>query len=750
MPAIRLYLSRFGEALTMARWLWYVCTMAVGAWGALAASALTFGEDGIERLELGIAGQWRLGEWTPFVCEISPKVANRHPVKSRVTCRDVDDQPAVYEMMLVPHPRLERVVLGHFLLGRAHGRIEIQLLDAAGAVVAERSLAVRAEGALWRIWPATTRLVAFVGLAPEARMLLPSSAALRSGTEATNLIEVADVALFPWHPRGLQNIDTLVLSAANPDVLQQLTAAHIDALRQWIQQGGKLIIWTAPNADQNPLGQRLITELLPGEWLGAAELRSSRQLEVQVNAKEPLINSSRPRIDVARVAPADAVVALQQGDIPLVVRRAEGFGLLTFVALPLDNETLRQWPGSANLLEQLIAGIRWTEERGGTETFSSRVTHYGYRDLAGQLRAALDQFPRLTVVSFSMIAILIGMFILIVGPLDYFLLKRWLKRPEWTWFTFLLWVVVFSCVALWIARQTKPSVVQLRSLEIIDWDARNGNLRGTFWAGLFSPNVAVRDVGISVAASFADRVSETDVMVMGLPGTGLGGTESGAGIGRPSAAYRVVEMADDGDGDRTAMERVTLPVASSRSFVGTWRGTANTSVRSRLRFHRRTGRLVGNFVNPLVEPLHNVRIFYENRGYSIEASIDPGESVDLIEARERTAKAVLTWRASRSDDPTQSEPWNVADGDVRRIAQLLMLYQAAGGQGYANLTHAYWNRIDASDTLHAGCAVLIGELPQGAAQLTLDGRPIDASQRLETTVVRFILPVVVESGATPR
>lgn len=727
------------------RWSFMIGSLVAlcGALGPVLLKAQPSAEP-ILKLELGIGGQSRLGQWTPFVCEVSEALANGL-AKARVTCQDVDDQPAGYELPLYRHPQQERLYLGHFILGRTYGRLKLQLLNQQDQVLAEQTLNVRPDGATWRIVPATTKLIAFVGLAPTARSLLPSSAALRSGTEATSLLEVPDIRSFPWQARGLQTLDTLVLSANNHLDLEQLTPAHVQAIEEWVRAGGKLILWTGSQADQTAGGRDLIARLVPGQWQGGTLLQTSGKLEIQVNAKVTLINSTRPNVPAIRLVPQGAVVALQQDDLPLVVRRAHGFGSLTFVALPLDSDEFVSWPGTSNLLDQLIAGTRWTEERSMAETFSSRVTHYGYRDVAGQLKGALDQFSRVTVISFSSIALLIGLFILLVGPVDYFIVKKWFKRPEWTWATFLMWVALFSVAAVFLSRAAKPDSLQVRSLEIIDWDARDGSLRGSLWAGMYSPHASLSDIRLQVETGLVESVTHAEVRLMGQPGTGLGGTESGMGIGWQNLPYRQTESSGPGAAEQLELQQLPIPVAASRSFNGEWRGSTALPVRSRLRFNRRTGRLTGNFVNPLDVPLRDVRILYENWGYVFEGSLGPGESIDLVEARERTAKAILTLRGLRSDDPTQSEPWNVADTDIRRIAHLMMFYQAAGGQAYATLTHAYWNRIDFSDILHTGCAVLTAELPDGVARLVLDGRAVDASQQEQTVMLRIVLPVEMEA-----
>ena len=64
------------------------------------------------------------------------------------------------------------------------------------------------------------------------------------------------------------------------------------------------------------------------------------------------------------------------------------------------------------------------------------MMHYGYNDLAGQLRSALDRFDGVRLVPFWLVAGLIVVYLLLIGPGDYFFLRKLVGRMEWTWLTF--------------------------------------------------------------------------------------------------------------------------------------------------------------------------------------------------------------------------------------------------------------------------------------------------------------------------
>ena len=61
---------------------------------------------------------------------------------------------------------------------------------------------------------------------------------------------------------------------------------------------------------------------------------------------------------------------------------------------------------------------------------------YGVSDLSTILRTALEQFPGVKLIPFGWVAFFIFLYILLIGPGDYFFLKKVLKRMELTWITF--------------------------------------------------------------------------------------------------------------------------------------------------------------------------------------------------------------------------------------------------------------------------------------------------------------------------
>jgi hypothetical protein len=198
-------------------------------------------------------------------------------------------------------------------------------------------------------------------------------------------------------------------------------------------------------------------------------------------------------------------------------------------------------------------------------------------DLGTDLERELDKFD-VPNISFGWVALFILLYILIVGPLDYFILKKVFKRLEWTWITFPTVVLVVSAAAYFIAYAVKGSDLKVNKVDLVDLDLRSDPrgtyVHGTTWFTLLSPRIQNYTVGIEPVPSewckraAADDFKDPSVVVswMGRPeATGLNS------YGRPRAqtlSSRPYTYAENARGLRL----VPIPVWSTKSFTASWEG----------------------------------------------------------------------------------------------------------------------------------------------------------------------------------
>ena len=434
------------------------------------------------------------------------------------------------------------------------------------------------------------------------------------------------------------------------------------------------------------------------------------------------------------------------GTQPLVLNYPAGFGQISLITVDLDRAPLHDWPGRAKLMARVLAVHQPGETgKGQGDRQAAPQAQLGYHDMAGQLRMALDQFSGVRLVAFSWVAVLIAGYILLVGPGDYFLVRYGLKRMQATWLTLGIISIGFIALAWWMDARLKSSAVLVNQAEIIDIDAETGITRGSSWMHLYSPRTAAyaiepRVTALSSAAETSDSPLSSNITTIawqGLPGEGLGGLDGRDAPVLFDSPYKIgVQTTSDVAPSR--LVDVPVQTASTKGFVAQWwRGG---KVDPQLTFTGTSdGLLTGRFEYPLNLELEDAAIYYDRFLYRIPGVVKPGRTIELTPtSTPRDMRFHLTQKRV-VDSKEMVTPWNPRSTDSARILEVMMLHEAAGGDNYTALTQRYNPRIDLSDHLATGRAILIGRARQSPT--SWGDQQLDGAVQQSSTMVRIVIPV---------
>ncbi len=379
------------------------------------------------------------------------------------------------------------------------------------------------------------------------------------------------------------------------------------------------------------------------------------------------------------------------------------------------------------------------------------MMHYGYSDLSGQLRSALDAFPGVRLAPFWLVAGLIIAYLVLIGPADYLLLRRFGGRMRWTWLTFSL-VALLACAGAYVlAIRLKGNEVKIHQADLVDVDAASGRVRGTTWLNMFSPRIDAYDLSVrpQLPGGTANADSRSWVAWFGLPGAALGG------MNPRTAAPAVWTEPYDFSAALDRMTRVPLQMWSTKSFTARWTGSTRTLPQAELSEEDQS--LVGAVTNTLHFPLEHCFLAYGGFVYQL-GTLGPGESAAISTMTRRSElKTLLTgWKVvfvKRGEDFKQeATPYDLSSTDVPYILRTMMFYEAAGGRSYTSLWNDYQQFVDLTTLLKTDRAILVAEGPSepqqnspGATFLS-GGRPIGGLHRHHTTMYRFVFPVKKEKS----
>lgn len=305
----------------------------------------------------------------------------------------------------------------------------------------------------------------------EERNASPTSLVRLKGTELPERLEM------------LQALDALFVQALDTTTW---TEQQRLVLRSWLDNGGQLIV----GGDERVT--RGLADLLPATVAGTGSPSNLQGLQ----AAGWSLRDSERQVPLLQLAPAaDAqVVATGEGGHPLIVRRAFGTG--SVIQTAFDLQALRDVGNPVALWARLLA---FNQEQ---ISLSEGLRNQGFSILRESLK-----LPQLSFLSGLGLFGFLAVYILIVGPVNYLILRRF-NRREWAYLTIPLWVLLFSIGAYaWgtIGRGSSTVVNQL-ALVLVPQQAEQG--KALTYVSLFSPTRSTYNLEFPVNAFVSDGATQ--------------------------------------------------------------------------------------------------------------------------------------------------------------------------------------------------------------------------------------------------
>ena len=355
-------------------------------------------------------------------------------------------------------------------------------------------------------------------------------------------------------------------------------------------------------------------------------------------------------LEPARVQPGDwepdAFNHDKPGARPQIAHVRYGLGKITYIAISLEDTSFFQWKGKSAFIETLVTKLASKAPANVNVNNNMNFGNFGQgpNDLATDLINQLDNFD-VRIIEFGYVALFIVLYILVVGPLDFFLLKFVFKRLEWTWITFPTVVLAVSVIAYFAAYAFKGRDLKINKVDIVDFDLRTDvdakgqpksvRAYGASFFTILSPRIQNYTVGMEANPVFwggevkkvkhdgkdVDEILGVDLMSwMGRPSGGP--NDMGRGGGSGGFFRRPYTFREDCSG----LEGVPIPVWTTKAFCASWeQPLAKPPFVADLVYHLKDPdnkqiKISGKLENHLGVDLVDVWLFYNQRAYPI-----PGE-----------------------------------------------------------------------------------------------------------------------------
>ena len=281
----------------------------------------------------------------------------------------------------------------------------------------------------------------------------------------------------PTSPILLRAFDLLAIDDFATD---SLTPTQRGAIQGYVTMGGSLLLgsggaWrktlaTLPAAllPLAPTG----TQTLPG----SAALGTTTPLEVATGV-------------------AAGTAWLRDRDHPLILEKPVGTGLVTLATFDWTQDPVASSGATRSILRQVGLRSGFGTRSGAAPGFGGGVSAgvwYGtgssgsITQRSNMFTAPLSNVPALDLPSLRLTGLLVLLYVLIVGPLNYLILLR-AGRRELAWITVPVIAVTFARIAYGLALGTKGGSVQANQIAILRLAGDGGQAYQETYTGIFAP-----------------------------------------------------------------------------------------------------------------------------------------------------------------------------------------------------------------------------------------------------------------------
>lgn len=694
-------------------------------WVGMASAAMA--EVQLSIKSVGNYGAVKTGRWLPVELELSGEEGQK--VHIELTCPDAHGDRVRYvsdeEFTLSSTPQsVKRSIRS----GKLDGQLTVLIKEAVTQeVLATEGLLLSEASVHGDLNSSHTYSLNLTDLTEEVWQ----EASKRDGQTAL----VGNAADLLIAPNSLNAIDLIV---AKPTA--ELSAEFSAQLKSWVQSGGRLILFAGPNHSlaDSPLG-----DWVPFKTGEVATLPSASSIESFANDSSRI---SRRAAVSARILESTTGLTLLDGPVgPLIQETVYGRGTIVITGLDFDAAPLNSWSGLPVLLKRIL---NTTALKSANQTQSRQLSQLGINDLKTQLDFSVTAEESLAPSLWIVLGLTLVL-ALLIGPLDYLFCHYVCKKPELTWLTFPLFLVI--AVTGCLLNYQPSSTAQRGQITFWDIDAEQSHSELTSFLSFSEPVHTRHDVQLT-AANLGLAMTDPSVSLSwsGVPEQSFGGMNRTSNLAATQTAYQI-------ETQQLSISQLPLLAQSRQVLQLQQSGTLDQPIVEASLKANAAGQLTGQFSHQLPGTLKGWVVAYGKRIYrprdesqTFTSPLRPGEiwTPNSATVSQRELKGYLTGRTMRTIKKqnevgekllVSNAIYNPLDPNPDFLSRFVTFYEACGGMDYTKLSNSELKHLDLSHQLSLNHAVLMGRLEQNPVTVEVDG----AEEPMENhaTYVRLLIPV---------
>ena len=435
----------------------------------------------------GYEGVYRIGDWFPVIVEVGNSGPDISAALEWSFPGQLDEQ-VFRQQVDLPSGSRKRVSMNVFAGGFARNG-QIRLLE-GDTMLAVRDVSLNS---------ADEGVFLSVVVSADPAMLNSLDTLQIAGSSGGARVRHVAADDLPDHIAALRGINAIFLHDIDTTAL---SPAQRDALGIWVSLGGQLIVSGGVGGQRTAAG---LAGLLPAQ-VGTLAQGDISALAPFAGASDQTLAPSAPLNDLQPQSGAEALPP----ESPLLYRQRYGAGWSIVSAF--DFASLRSWSGEPALWSKLLS-----HPIALVPAASARLSRINLLD-----RGVL-QLPSLNLPSTSVLLAFLLTYILVIGPLNYVVLRR-ARRLELAWLTVPAIVVVFAGGLYVVGSALRGGQAQFNQAAVVQGAEGQQRAAATAFIGLFSPSRASYAIGftpdtlVSNAAGRASLSDQFDTLVTDTTG----------------------------------------------------------------------------------------------------------------------------------------------------------------------------------------------------------------------------------------
>lgn len=286
----------------------------------------------------------------------------------------------------------------------------------------------------------------------------------------------------PQRVEGWNMLDRIIWQDVDASTL---SPEQIDSLRGWVAGGGRLVLAGGTAGPRSlaaipdvllPYRPTAITDVAPEALAGFLG-------ELPGNATDlPALSG----------ALTDGRALATVGDRVVAAERAYGLGQVTLLGFDPAADWLAESDASDGLWRRLLP----PRTSGGLVFADDNM-----------LVSAVSQLPSLALPPITGLIVLLGAYILLIGPINYLVLRR-IDRREWAWLTMPLLIVAFTAGAFGFGAALRGNDVIVNEIAIVSGAPGATDGTAQVYVGIFSPSRGRYQVRVPGGALLSSPIND--------------------------------------------------------------------------------------------------------------------------------------------------------------------------------------------------------------------------------------------------